>query len=156
MTEHTYEYEIIAQANEMIGAENTDHHVSTILDACETIYGHGFADDTSGDVEAPSGHFYRVSRWIVRTDTQGFKTLESFTIESAARDAFAVLEREFAKWGSDDETFTHAFTLYAHDCLALAEFLRHAASADPAGASFDVSDQGNVRVHAAGLNTLAL
>jgi hypothetical protein len=70
------------------------------LEACETFYLHGTADDVSGDVEAPTGHFYRVARWIVRTDSQGFKDLEELETEDEARAAFETLETEYDAWSS--------------------------------------------------------
>lgn len=68
------------------------------LRACETVaLVHGF-DNQSGDVASPSGYFYRVSRWIVKIDNDGFKYLSTFETEDEASKAFGVLDDIFAEW----------------------------------------------------------
>lgn len=75
----------------------------TVLEACEIFWGHGMADEQSGDADAPTGHFYRVGRWIVTTDSQGFQSLEAFETEREAEDAFEVRDVAFAKWADEDD-----------------------------------------------------
>jgi hypothetical protein len=69
-----------------------------ILIECETAYMDGVADDVSGDVECLTGHFYRVGRHVIVTDSQGFRNRYSFdTVEEAKRN-FAELDREYGDW----------------------------------------------------------
>jgi hypothetical protein len=91
--------DLLKLANGLVG---NGEHVSTIKAACETIYGHGVADDVSGNVEAPTGHFYRVAQWIVVTDSQGFSDLYTYASEEEAVEEFNKLDAEYAKWWGDD------------------------------------------------------
>lgn len=68
--------------------------VVTVLDACEAYYGHGFSDEQCGTVDYGPGHFYRVARWIVQTDSQGFHYLHEYPSESEAMAAFAQVEAD--------------------------------------------------------------
>jgi hypothetical protein len=71
--------------------------------ACETFHGHGFGDDELGDVDG-FGHFYRVSRWTVETDTRGFSTVTEHGSEEEAIAWWATLEEEWREFcGPDDE-----------------------------------------------------
>lgn len=46
----------------------------------------GMQDDATGHVESPWGHIYRVNKWIVVTDSQGFHiTYKYETIEDAEK-----------------------------------------------------------------------
>ena len=66
----------------------------TVLEACEAFFMNGFHDDVSGDVET-FGHFYRVHRWIVWTDNQGFKDVDTYDTEAEAIKAFEKYNDEF-------------------------------------------------------------
>lgn len=78
--------------------------VDTILAACEEWYHNGFAEEVSGDVDAPTGHFYRVNRWIVLTDSQGFQDVFPFDTTEEAEKAFDTLDKEYGEWlGEEDE-----------------------------------------------------
>jgi hypothetical protein len=79
---------------------NEDVH--SVLDACEALYGHGAYDDMSGDVDAPTGHFYRVAQWIVITDAQGFHYLTAFDSEEDAENEFDKLMADYREWLGDD------------------------------------------------------
>jgi hypothetical protein len=94
----TTEAEIVAEAQGL-----SDEPVTTVLQACEAYYMSGTPDDQSGDVEAPTGHFYRVDRWIVTTDSRGFRDLQAFPSELEAIDVFTALDDEYAAWGSDTD-----------------------------------------------------
>lgn len=83
--------DIIAQARSHLNED-----VSDVLEACEAFYGHGFSDDSDGDVET-FGHFYRVHRWIVWTDSQGFHDLETYDTEEDAVKSFGNYSRDYAK-----------------------------------------------------------
>ena len=62
----------------------------------------GFADAVSGDVEAPTGHFYVVDNFIVTTDNQGFTSMETFINEAAANLEFEQREGDYHEWANDD------------------------------------------------------
>ena len=68
------------------------------LAVLEEIYMNGCADEVSGDVDAPSGHFYRVGRYIVFTDSQGFRNLFSYATTDLAKQDFEYYDREYARW----------------------------------------------------------
>ena len=75
------------------------------LDECEAVYMDGCADAVSGDVEAPTGHFYRVDNCIVATDDRGFKSFDAYEAAWEAADVFASLDEEYGEWlhGDDDD-----------------------------------------------------
>lgn len=85
------EEEFIAQVN-----RDFDDSAMDVLHACETCAMNGGHDDISGDVET-FYHFYRVHRWIVTTDNQGFKELETYDTEREAKDAFQSHDREYMR-----------------------------------------------------------
>jgi hypothetical protein len=95
------EDEIIAQAkqNGIYHQENDD----MLLDALESFYMNGSADGNTGNVESGIGHVYRVHRWLVITDSQGFQDIETYDSESEAEVAFESYEREYIQWVGDDE-----------------------------------------------------
>jgi hypothetical protein len=70
------------------------------LDQCEQVYMDGCADEISGDVEAPMGHFYRVGRFIVTTDSQGFHSLSEYADEETAHYEFEQAAVAYAEWDS--------------------------------------------------------
>lgn len=78
--------------------QRLDPDVKTILDALEAVYGYGFADELSGNVDSPVGHFYRVDRWIVVTDDRGFHSVWNYGSVGEAQHEFHILEEEFSKW----------------------------------------------------------
>jgi hypothetical protein len=100
------EDEIIAQA-----IEGTDHgtlvessaNPGQLLAALEFFYMNGSADGNTGNVESGIGHVYRVHRWLVITDSQGFQDIETYDTESEAEVAFESYEREYIQWCGDDE-----------------------------------------------------
>lgn len=64
----------------------------------EEIYMDGMADYVSGDVEAPTGHFYLIDCQMVTTDSQGFRCVENFNSMREAKEEFEKREREYAEW----------------------------------------------------------
>lgn len=58
--------------------------------------------DSTGHVDAPVGHWYRVDERLIHTDTQGFRTTYGYATENAARTALLHLEREYVTWLGDD------------------------------------------------------
>ena len=67
--------------------------VANTLEACEVFYMNGLADEICGDVDG-GGHYYRVDRWIVRTDSQGFHYLDPYPTVQMAERAFSIIARE--------------------------------------------------------------
>jgi len=86
----------------IVSARRLDRDVVTVLEACEAFYMNGTADDVSGDVESLPGHFYRVARWVVLTDSQGFRNLSEYDDEAQAVEAFLEMSLEFEAWQGDD------------------------------------------------------
>ena len=71
---------------------------SSVMQACEAFYMNGTPDETSGDVDSPTGHFYRCDRWIVRTDSQGFKDLYTFANWEDAQSTFQKWDNDYSDW----------------------------------------------------------
>jgi len=92
------ESELIAEA------QAQDSSITTVLEACEYFYMNGCPDEMSGDVESPVGHFYRVARWIVYTDSQGFHELQTCESELDARAHFDVVNQEYDAWCDKEAT----------------------------------------------------
>jgi hypothetical protein len=79
-------------------ARKVDPNASSVLDACEAFYMNGTPDELSGDVDSPTGHFYRVARWIVQCDTLGFKHLLTFKDDAEAQAEFQKLDKTYGDW----------------------------------------------------------
>lgn len=92
------EYQIIKEAQENYGETG----IETLLDALEAFYLSGCPDEQSGEVEAPTGHFYRIDRWIVITDNQGFKEVLEFPYEQRAKEDFEEMCGEYVEWADED------------------------------------------------------
>lgn len=95
------EYQIIKEAQENYGETG----IETLMDALEAFYLSGCPDEESGDVESPTGHFYRVDRWIVTTDSQGFKEIDDHLSEESAKRTFENLENEYAEWADEEDAY---------------------------------------------------
>lgn len=67
---------------------------------------HDLYDETSGDVESPTGWFGRAGRWLVTISSQGFVYGYRFASVALAKSEFESLDMIFADWGDpwDDET----------------------------------------------------
>jgi hypothetical protein len=61
---------------------------------------HGEIDAAAGETEAPTGFFTLLGRWIVRTDSQGFVTLQECDSEQEARDVFISARAEYDHWAT--------------------------------------------------------
>jgi hypothetical protein len=94
------EKELLDLARTNLGEANIDN----VKDAVLAFHGHGGADATTGEVEAPTGHVIRVDRWIVVTDSEGFSELEEYESADQALVAFADYDDEYSEWaeGRDD------------------------------------------------------
>lgn len=69
---------------------------TSVEEALEQFWGSGVANDEKGEVDG-AGHIYRVEKWTVTTDSQGFsKVTEHGTIEEAeaAVEAFPVADED--------------------------------------------------------------
>jgi hypothetical protein len=90
------EEQVIAEAQENFGElEEGIANPGLLLAALETFYMNGTPDEQGGDVESPTGHYYLVDRWIVITDSQGFKSVETYATIKEATDA---LDKEYSEW----------------------------------------------------------
>lgn len=92
----TTEQEIIAQAKENFRDADTPEDFNTLLGALEAFYMGGCAEEADGDVDT-YGHFYRVHRWIVWTDSQGFHSVETFDTDDEAEKAFDKYSDEYTE-----------------------------------------------------------
>lgn len=100
------EDEIIKEAEEAYG--DLDDYVrignpGRLMSALYAFSMNGSSDDESGDVESPTGYFYRVHRWIVTTNSQGFDDIETYDNEAEAIEAFNRRNEEYCQWAGDDE-----------------------------------------------------
>jgi hypothetical protein len=94
--------EIVTPEEIIAEAQKVDASVGSVLTACEAFYMNGTPDEMSGEVDSVTGHFYRVDRWIVRTDSQGFKELFTFDTDDDAMVEFQQMEQRYAAWEGDD------------------------------------------------------
>lgn len=88
------EDEFVAKCNSDLSTSG----IESVLDACEEYYGSGFTDASAGETECPTGHFYRVDRWIVQTDSLGFRELNTFDSEADAIKEFENLQAQYDAW----------------------------------------------------------
>jgi hypothetical protein len=95
--------EIIKIAERVTGQRRESGSKWLLENALESIYMSGFSDESAGNVESPTGHFYRVGKWVMVTDSQGFKSLHSHETESDAMAHYNELDREFSAWDQEDE-----------------------------------------------------
>lgn len=70
-----------------------------LLNLCNS----GFADEQTGDVEAPTGHVMRVGRYLLHTDDRGGVDMRCYVSEQDAREDFASLDDEYSKWASEED-----------------------------------------------------
>lgn len=99
------EDEIIAQAIEAFGSDSVVEGIANpgmLLASLEAFSLNGSADEENGEADT-FGHFYRVHRWIVWTDSQGFKDVETYDNEDEAHEAFAAYESEYVAENADVE-----------------------------------------------------
>jgi hypothetical protein len=68
------------------------------LDELEEVYMNGFADDVTGDVDAPTDHVYRVDNCLVTTDSLGFHYVVWYATSMVAEAVFADIDSEYAEW----------------------------------------------------------
>ncbi len=102
MSEKEFVEQAIVDCPEFFDPTNGAIIGQDVLNACESYYLSGFHDELSGDSEAPTGHFYRIHRWIVTTNSQGFRFLDTFDTEDEAQKEFNNLEAEYSEWETQD------------------------------------------------------
>ena len=90
--------ETIKTVADLIEPESAPHDLKSAL---ETHYGHGFADDQAGDVNEAPAHVYRVDRWLVWTDSQGFSDVDEYGTDGAAAEQLESFAGTIA--GDDEE-----------------------------------------------------
>lgn len=95
----TTESEIIEDARQF-----NEQDINTLLDALESFYMNGSADEQDGDADT-FGHFYRVDRWIVWTDSQGFHDVSTYATEEIAHHEFEQASIAYAETFNVDECF---------------------------------------------------
>lgn len=101
-----HEDELVDQAIAAFGNESAVEYVGhsdALIQACESFYMNGCADAVGGNVDSAQGHFYRVHRWIVITDSQGFKDIETWDTETEAIVAFEQRADEYTQDVGEDE-----------------------------------------------------
>lgn len=97
--------DIIAQARELVAPATLEELVGVMDDetdettlvetACKAFYLHGRADDQTGNVDT-CGHYVRVHRWIVWTNSIGQTGIEEEGTEREAINRFSQIEAECA------------------------------------------------------------
>lgn len=99
MTGYVSEGDIISDAIRLNEGELQERigQPGILLAALEVIHGHGGDDESFGDMNE-GGHYFRVDRWIVATDSQGFMDVTEYTSNLAAE-----LEMQKIAHDQDDE-----------------------------------------------------
>lgn len=69
------------------------------------------ADESSGNVESPTGWFARFGRKMLYVDSQGFVYAERFATEEESRAHFDRLEFDYERWGEWEERAPSTFHL---------------------------------------------
>ena len=77
------------------------YHSPMILRAIQCLSMHSACDVESGDVDAPTGHFVRVGRWIAVTDSLGFHHLHTYETDREADRAFSEMDDRYSDWDND-------------------------------------------------------
>jgi hypothetical protein len=84
------EQELIDQAIEAFGPLGEDHIGQKIGElglALEAFYMNSFSDQEGGNADYGLGHRYRVDRWVMWTNSQGFHSIEAFQTDTLAEQA---------------------------------------------------------------------
>jgi hypothetical protein len=68
----------------------------------EEHFMNGMADEVSGNMDAPTGHFYRVERWIVTTNSQGFSDIDEYADWFTAHCEFESRDEKYGEWDNAD------------------------------------------------------
>lgn len=67
-----------------------------------STYVEGFADAVTGDVDASTGHLYRIGTRITCTNSQGFSETYVYATLADAVAVFTWAERQYAEYLGDD------------------------------------------------------
>jgi hypothetical protein len=68
-------------------------------------------DESSGDVEAPTGWFALYGRHMLYADSQGFISSERFESEEQARQHFELLNTRYSEWDDTSDIYGNTFRL---------------------------------------------
>ena len=71
------------------------------LDELEDTFMNGFADEVTGDADAPGGHVYRVGQYLVTTDSMGFRYGAEYATVMVAEAVFADISAAYSEWMGD-------------------------------------------------------
>lgn len=85
--EQKTEAELIDEAIEAfgdLGADRIGQKIGELGLALEAFFMNGFHDEEGGTIEWGLGHRYRVDRWVMWTDSQGFHSIEAFQTDTLA------------------------------------------------------------------------
>jgi hypothetical protein len=101
------EDEIILQAK-----RNCDgfYTVDNLREALECFYLNGFQDEVCGTVESGC-HYYRVSRWIMQTDSQGFHEVFSYDTPEEAAIAFGKIQFSLNSEDGSEQHYDKVFEM---------------------------------------------
>lgn len=98
---------------------------------------YGCADETTGDVEAPTQHVCRFGKRLLITDSQGFVTCTRLASENDAEQAFNLIDEEYAVWSDeeidDDERERQLLAIRDRQLLAWRDLNTRAARRYPKG-----------------------
>lgn len=103
--EQKTEAELIAEAIEAFGELGEDYIGQKIGElglALEAFYMNGSADQEGGNADWGLGHRYRVDRWVMWTDSQGFHSIEAFQTDTLAEQAMDAYDAEDDALEEDD------------------------------------------------------
>ena len=64
---------------------------------------HGFADEQTGDCEAPTGFVSRIGKRLFFEDSQGFTDSERFATIDLARERFNEIDAKYSAWSHEHE-----------------------------------------------------
>lgn len=101
------EDEIILQAK-----RNSDgfYTVDSLREALECFYLNGFQDEVCGTVESGC-HYYRVSRWIMQTDSQGFHEVFTYPTPQEAAIEFGKIQFSLNSEDGSEQHFGEVFEM---------------------------------------------
>ena len=73
----------------------TYEHESPMVEYIDT---NDYYDETSGDVESPTGWYGIAGKWIITQSSQGFVYGHKFSTRQEAADEYAALENAYWAW----------------------------------------------------------
>lgn len=92
------EDELVQQARDNLG-EDIEAGPRALEEALLAFWGHGFSDESEGTTDFY--HVFRVHRWLLYTDSQGFTTISPYDTEAEAIQAMDACREEL--WSGEEE-----------------------------------------------------